>query len=202
MEVRAGGGENWDDLVAETVRRGLYGLENLSGIPGTVGAAPVQNIGAYGSEVKDVIVSVETFDSSLNEIKHFFPSECRFAYRDSFFKTKEGKRFIITAVTFRLRKDASLNIEYKDIKNYFAQKNISPILSLVRKAVLEIRKGKFPDLRTTGTAGSFFKNPIIPKEKFDALKKKFPGLPGFPLPLHATRCKMSKCLSRGFWTIF
>lgn len=181
IEARVAAGENWDGFVSEVVSRGFHGLENLSGIPGTVGAVPVQNIGAYGSEVKDTILQVEVFDTVNRVVKIISVPECRFSYRDSFFKTKEGKKFIITAVTFRLRRNVPFNIEYKDLKNYFAQKNISPTLPLVRKAVLEIRKGKFPDLKTTGTAGSFFKNPIIPRNQFDELKKKFPALPGFPL---------------------
>lgn len=184
VEAVAGAGENWDAFVAESVRRGFYGLENLSGIPGTVGAAPIQNIGAYGAEVKDAIVSVEAIDSRTGALKAFTNADCRFAYRDSFFKTPEGKPFIVTAVRFRLKKSGVLNTEYKDLKNHFAsapKKNRALTLKTVRQAVLEIRRGKFPDLETCGTAGSFFKNPIISRQQFDDLKKQFPDLPGFPL---------------------
>ena len=175
----AGAGENWDNFVSECVNRGLYGLENLSGIPGTVGAAPVQNIGAYGAEAKDSIVSVEVLDAKTGSVRNFSAAECTFAYRDSFFKTAEGKSYIITSVTFRLKENGTLNLGYKDLKNYFGAAKAAPTLSDVRKAVLEIRGKKFPDLKTTGTAGSFFKNPIIPQAQFDELKKRFPDLTGF-----------------------
>ena len=176
----AGAGENWDKLVGDAVKRNLYGLENLSGIPGTAGAAPVQNIGAYGVEVGGAVVSVATLDSKTGEIKTFNNADCRFGYRDSFFKTPEGKNFLIVAVRFRLKKLSTLNLEYKDLKNYFSKFGKAPTLSEVREAVLEIRRGKFPDLKIIGTAGSFFKNPVISKEKFEELKKQYPELPGFP----------------------
>ncbi|KKW09512.1 MAG: UDP-N-acetylenolpyruvoylglucosamine reductase [Candidatus Kaiserbacteria bacterium GW2011_GWA2_49_19] len=181
--VTAGAGENWDNFVSECVSLGLYGLENLSGIPGTVGAAPVQNIGAYGVEAKDSIVSVETLEADTDAVRNFSAAECGFGYRDSFFKTAEGKSYIITGVTFRLKENGVSNLGYKDLKNYFGavKAALTPSLSDVRKAVLEIRSKKFPDLKTTGTAGSFFKNPIIPQAQFDELKKRFPDLPGFPL---------------------
>ncbi|MES2087635.1 MAG: UDP-N-acetylmuramate dehydrogenase [Patescibacteria group bacterium] len=181
VSVKVGAGENWDTFVESVVVRGLFGLENLSGIPGTVGAAPVQNIGAYGVEVKETIMSVETLNAQTGEIKIFSSDECRFAYRDSFFKTPAGKSYIILAVNFHLKKNASLNLEYKDLKNYFALVKITPTIFDVRRGVLEIRGKKFPDLQKIGTAGSFFKNPIIPVAQFEELKKKFPDLPGFPL---------------------
>ena len=179
--ITAGAGERWDAFVDATVKRGLYGLENLSGIPGSVGGAPVQNIGAYGAEAKDTIVSVDTIDSETGAPRRFSNAECRFGYRDSFFKTADGKRYIITAVTFALKKNGKLNLEYRDLKNYFARSGAAKAtLANVREAVLEIRRGKFPDLAIYGTAGSFFKNPIITKKQFDELKKRFPDMPGFP----------------------
>ncbi len=206
--VIAGAGEIWDGLVAEAVERGLWGIENLSGIPGSVGAAPIQNIGAYGTEVKETIEWVEVFDTKTGELKKLSNKECGFEYRDSIFKRPEGKGLIVTRVAFRLQKKGAPNVEYKDLKNYFAESHspfskgstpsseegfkssglqpsplgkeeLSPTLSRIRKAVLEIRSKKFPDLREFGTAGSFFKNPIIPEEQFNELKKKFPNLPGF-----------------------
>ena len=180
--VTAGSGEPWDALVETVLKRGLFGLENLSGIPGTVGAAPVQNIGAYGAEAKDTILSVEAVDIRTGKIKFFGSNECDFGYRDSFFKTQEGRNFILIKVTFGLKKDGKVNIGYKDLKNYFAKNSVTPSLSEVRTAVLSVRKGKFPDLTTTGTAGSFFKNPIVSKEKYAELKNKFPGMPGFEMP--------------------
>ncbi|MDO8483117.1 MAG: UDP-N-acetylmuramate dehydrogenase [bacterium] len=177
--VTAGSGENWDNFVSGCVSRGLYGLENLSGIPGTVGAAPVQNIGAYGVEAKDSVVSVEVLEAKTGAVRNFTTAECTFAYRDSFFKTVEGKSYIITGVTFRLKKEGTLNVGYKDLKNYFSKADVSPTLQSVREAVLEIRGKKFPDLKTTGTAGSFFKNPVIPLEQYETLKKQYPDLPFF-----------------------
>ncbi len=179
--AHVGAGENWDALVAETVKRGLYGLENLSGIPGTVGGAPVQNIGAYGAEAKDTIQSVEVFDPETGEISIMKKTECEFAYRDSIFKHEEGKHLVILTVTFLLKKDGELNITYKDVKKYFEEKKISELTQEdVRNAVIEIRSKKFPDLKQFGTAGSFFKNPIIQREDFEKLLNDYPKLPSFP----------------------
>ena len=176
--------------MAYTVKKDLYGLENLSGIPGTVGASPVQNIGAYGQEVKNVFCSLKTIDAETGEEKVFNNSDCQFAYRDSIFKRKEnpsngraGNKYIITEVTFLLKKNSQPNIGYKDLQLYFLSKGAcKPSLAEVRAAVLEIRAKKFPDLKTTGLAGSFFKNPIINQKEYDKLKEKFPGLPGFAEP--------------------
>ena len=202
--VTAGAGESWDALVAKSVMRGLWGIENLSGIPGTVGAAPIQNIGAYGTEVKEVIEWVEVLDTKVGTVQKLSPTECLFEYRDSIFKQPKGKHFIVSRVALRLRKEGTPNLEYKDLKNYFTSSfspslegeikegvhptsilpskegRKKPTLTEIREAVLAIRAGKFPDLNTHGTAGSFFKNPVISKEKFDELKKKYPDLPGFP----------------------
>lgn len=178
---RVAAGEKWDDFVALTVARGLYGLENLSGIPGTVGASPVQNIGAYGVEVKETIVRVETIDASTNTIKNFSNRACRFGYRTSFFKSLQGKNFIITRVTFLLQKKGSLNLSYKDVREYFKEKKIMPTLEEVRAAILEIRSRKFPDLARYGTAGSFFKNPIISKSRFKKLHERFSNAPSYPV---------------------
>jgi UDP-N-acetylmuramate dehydrogenase len=177
----AGAGENWDNFVQLTVDKKLWGLENLSGIPGSVGGTPIQNVGAYGVEVKDVIRSVEVFDGRDGSIKNFSNQDCQFGYRDSFFKTPAGRNFVVTAVSFGLKKTAKPTTGYKDLKEYFLAKAIrTPTLAEVRLAVLEIRSAKFPDLGKIGTAGSFFKNPIIPADQFELLVKKFPGLPGYP----------------------
>ncbi|MEK9184859.1 MAG: UDP-N-acetylmuramate dehydrogenase [Patescibacteria group bacterium] len=179
--LKVGAGENWDDFVSQCVKNGLYGLENLSGIPGTIGASPVQNIGAYGVEVKDVIESVEVLNTECLVLETLSNKDCNFGYRDSFFKRPEGKKYIITHVTFKLKKEGKLNIEYKDVRNYFTEKGIIPSLQEVRNAILEIRKGKFPDLSKYGTAGSFFKNPIIKKEQYEKLLKKYPSMPNYKI---------------------
>jgi len=178
--VTAAAGEQWDDLVEQTVTRGLYGLENLSAIPGTVGATPVQNIGAYGAEVADTISSVRVLDTTNLTIRDLGNVECQFSYRDSLFKHEKG-RYIILAVTFNLSKKGTVNTTYREVREYFASRSIaSPTLEEVRQAVIEIRWGKLPDWKLWGTAGSFFKNPIISSAHFNELKIKFPGLPGYP----------------------
>ena len=182
VEVVAKAGENWDRFVATTVERNLSGLENLSGIPGTVGATPVQNVGAYGVEVKDLINGVEAVNLETGEIKRFSNEECQFDYRSSFFKTAPGKKFVIVAVSYILSTKFQPNISYNDLAVYFSMRQPQNA-SEVRDVVLAIRASKFPDLNKIGTAGSFFKNPIITKEKFDELKHKYPDLPGFPVEL-------------------
>lgn len=181
VHVTAGAGENWDAFVAKTVARGLVGLENLSLIPGTVGASPVQNIGAYGREVKDIIFEVETFDTETLKIKKFFSEECRFGYRDSFFKHSEGKKYIITRVTFALQKNGILKTDYKDVQEYFLKHAITGAsVSDVRNAVIAIRTAKLPDVREYGTAGSFFKNPIVSNNLANEVLRKYPDIPLYP----------------------
>ena len=187
IRVTAGAGENWDDFVGTCVARGFHGLENLSGIPGTVGAAPVQNIGAYGSEVSQTIASVRVFDATKDagenakkmEFIELSAEDCHFGYRDSIFK---HKKYIIVSATFNLKKNAPLTINYKDVREYFLKnKKAEPSVGDVRCAIIAIRAAKLPDLRIVGTAGSFFKNPIISQKHFAELKKKYPDLPSFPV---------------------
>ena len=182
--IRVGAGEMWDDLVEYTVKNGWNGLENLSAIPGTVGAAPVQNIGAYGTEVGYFISVVNVFDTKEMKEVTMLPRDCHFGYRNSTFKHEKG-RYVITSVDFKLNKDGKVSIEYRDLKEYFSKVStdrgngeVTP--SQVRDAVIDIRWNKLPDWNKWGTAGSFFKNPVISKEKFDELKTKYPALPGFP----------------------
>lgn len=182
VQAIAEAGESWDYFVADTVARGLFGLENLSGIPGTVGASPIQNIGAYGAEVKDTIEWVEVLNKDTLQTRRLSNAECQFAYRNSFFKTPEGRLWVVLRVCFVLKKGGVLNLAYKDVAEYGVKNNIEKFtLATLRQAILTIRKGKFPDLEKFGTAGSFFKNPIICKEHYEGLKKQWPSLPGFPL---------------------
>lgn len=181
VEVAVGAGENWDGFVRLVVEKGLCGVENLSGIPGTVGAAPVQNIGAYGTELEEVVSWVEVFDPETKKFWMLSNKECRFGYRDSLFKKKEGEALIISRVGFLLKKNGKLKLHYKDLEAYFADHpNTEPTLEDVREVVLKIRSKKFPDLRVYGTAGSFFKNPIISKKELKTLQEKFPDVPYFP----------------------
>ncbi len=173
-----GAGEIFDTFVAVTVERNHWGLENLSGIPGSVGATPIQNVGAYGVEVADNILYVEVFDMETLCVKKIYNKDCFFAYRDSLFKKDEGKKYIILHVAFLLTNTATPNLSYKDLQNYFNE-NTTPQLSEIREAVLSIRSKKFPDWNVEGTAGSFFKNPVVAKEVFNELQQRYPEVPGF-----------------------
>jgi len=180
VEVVAGAGEEWDGLVKATVEKGLYGLENLSLVPGSVGAAPVQNIGAYGVEAGEAIEWVEVFDMKKRVLKRLSKKECAFGYRDSIFKHTEGKGYVITRVAFLLSSHGRVDISYPDLAKYFSEKGTSPDLKEVRDAVIAIRTAKLPNVATVGTAGSFFKNPIIPSKTYLELKRRFPEMPSYP----------------------
>ncbi len=184
--VIAGAGVVWDRLISKTVDKNLYGLENLSLIPGTVGAAPVQNIGAYGVEVGDLIEWVEVLNTETMKTSKMTNEECLFGYRNSFFKSKEGKKFVILNVAFSLKRNGKLNTQYKDIEDYFEDlsmdvgKKIKPTLKTLPTVIIGIRINKLPDTRKTGTAGSFFKNPIISERKKEELLKKYQDIKYFP----------------------
>lgn len=184
VRVIAGAGEDWDSFVKYTVEeRALYGLENLSLIPGTVGASPVQNIGAYGVEAKDAIDWVEVYDPATKKIETLSNAQCRFGYRDSIFK-HERKNHVILRVAFLLRKNGKPLIGYKDLERFFTNRAGhagTPSLGEVRDAIIAIREKKFPDLSKTGTAGSFFKNVVIPRADHDELLKQYPAMPCFPI---------------------
>lgn len=164
-KITASAGESWDDVVKLSVENNLYGIENMSFIPGTVGAGVVGNIGAYGSEIKDFVEYVEAFDIDSLKTINFNNEECEFKYRDSIFKKKD---FIITKVCLNLFKDGELNTSYKDIKEYFGSKTAT--LKEVRNVTKSIRSKKFPDLNKYGTAGSFFKNPFVDGNKIHLAK--------------------------------
>ena len=179
--IHAGGGENWHAFVLYCVENQYAGIENLSLIPGTVGAAPMQNIGAYGVEIKEVVETVETISINTAEIRNFSSQECRFSYRESIFKTDLKGEYIITGVVFRLNKKAQFNIEYGDIQKTLQEMEVEDIsIHAISEAVIRIRKSKLPDPAIIGNAGSFFKNPEIDKAQFDELKKDFEELPGYP----------------------
>ncbi len=181
VTLEVGAGESWDEFVRFCVDRGYWGAENLSLIPGTVGASPVQNIGAYGVEVKDLVESVSVIDSLTGEGRVLSNAECAFAYRDSVFKSSVGKHLIITSVTFKLSTAPRPNLSYKDLKEYFAARNIpDPSLRDIREATIAVRRSKFPDLNRFGTAGSFWKNPIISADEFARLKAAHPLIPSYP----------------------
>ncbi len=175
--VEVASGEDLDQTIDWSLRAGYSGLQNLSAIPGTVGATPVQNVGAYGVEVSELIQSVRVLDIKSGEVKDMEQVECLFGYRDSLFKNNPGRYFILSVI-FKLSKKFLYNIDYPDLKNYFNAKEPESPLE-IREAVIQIRSQKFPDWRVVGTAGSFFKNPTVTEEFFRHLKVKYPNLPGY-----------------------
>lgn len=177
VTLHVGAGVEWDALVQEAATRNLWGLENLAGIPGTVGAAPVQNIGAYGAEVKDTIRSLKVFDTEKEEADVLSAEDCVFGYRDSRFK--QDSRFVILSVSFILSRIATPNINYKDLQVAEEKGADLSTPGAIGDMVRLIRARKFPDLSIVGTAGSFFKNPTISTESFSELTKQYEGLPGF-----------------------
>lgn len=178
--VKAAAGEEWDELVNYAVSRGFGGLENLSLIPGSVGAAPIQNIGAYGVEQKDHFHSLEAVSIREQEKKTFNYQQCQFGYRDSIFKNEYARKFIVTSVTYRLDKKPVLHTEYGSILEELQRMKVKePTVKDVSKAVINIRNLKLPDPLVTGNAGSFFKNPVVSKEIHDKLKEKHPDMVSF-----------------------
>lgn len=186
--IKAQAGEIWDDFVEYCVTNNFGGVENLSLIPGTVGASPVQNIGAYGVEVKDVIQEVEVLNRTNLQKETFNNAKCNFKYRSSIFKKYFKDKYIILNVTYKLQKQTTLNLEYGAIKNHLSE-NKNPTIKDVRKAIIEIRQSKLPDYKTLPNVGSFFKNPIISQSKFEKLKTKFPNLISYPLK--DGKCKLA-----------
>ncbi len=181
VRVMVGAGEEWDAFVAHTVSQGWWGLENLSAIPGSVGATPIQNVGAYGVEVASVIESVRAYSLATNALVEMSNAECRFGYRDSIFKSPEGKGLAVVSVTFQLSTVPNPVLHYKDLAARFGD-GPTPSQADIRAAVIDIRSKKFPDWNELGTAGSFFKNPVIGRDHYEKLQRSYPELPGFPEP--------------------
>ena len=181
--VRAQAGEDWPDFVRFCVGKGWHGVENLAHIPGKVGAAPVQNIGAYGMELKDSFLQCEAMELTTGETKAFTKEDCRFGYRESVFKNELKGKFVITSVDFLLKKEAPLHLEYGNIKAYLEQNGIeSPTLQQLHDAICAIRDAKLPDVKQIGSAGSFFKNPVIERAQFEVLQKDYPTMPHYDEP--------------------
>lgn len=178
--VRCGSGEVWDEVVAWCVSHGLYGAENLSLIPGEVGASAVQNIGAYGAEVKDLIVSVEAVEIATGKIHVFTASDCQYGYRDSRFKHEWKNRFLVTYVTYRLSRIADAKTDYGNIRAEMERRGLKEVdAQQLRQIVIDIRNAKLPDPKVTGNAGSFFMNPIVSREKFEQLLAAYPQMPHY-----------------------
>jgi len=178
VRLRVGAGENWHATVEKSIEQGLYGLENLALIPGTVGAAPVQNIGAYGVELKDRVSAVEVFDRQEQCLRDLSPEACRFGYRDSLFKSIEPERYIITAVEFSLARQFTAELSYAGLREGLGNDPVTP--KRVFDTVCRIRREKLPDPTEIGNAGSFFKNPVVSAGQYQQLQHRFESLVAYP----------------------
>jgi UDP-N-acetylmuramate dehydrogenase len=198
--VRAGGGVVWHELVLFTIDQGLGGIENLSLIPGTVGAAPLQNIGAYGVELKDVFHSLEAVDIHTGEVKTFGAADCQFGYRESVFKKALKGRYIVTHVTLKLSREPVFNTSYGAIRDTLAAMQVSEVTArALSEAVCSIRRSKLPDPAQIGNAGSFFKNPEMSPEAFADLKARFPDVPSYPAPHNQVKVPAGWLIERAGW---
>lgn len=192
-KIEVGSGETVDEIIAWSIAQGLYGMENLSLIPGEVGASAVQNIGAYGVEAKDFIVSLHALDIETGEIVGITNAECEYGYRQSRFKKDWKNRFVITDVTYQLSTTFTPHIDYGNIRKVLEEKGISCNVEdgqlsaqLLRDTIIDIRNAKLPDYEVEGNAGSFFMNPIVSKEKFEELIAKYPNMPYYPITTPAS----------------
>jgi len=181
--LRAGAGESWHGFVQYCLDQGWAGVENLSLIPGSVGAAPMQNIGAYGVEIKDIFHELSAYHLTEKKIHTFGLRDCEFGYRESIFKRRYKGQFVILNVTFRLNKKPQFHTEYGDIKAELERMQVRELsIQAISQAVIQIRRSKLPDPAQIGNAGSFFKNPTVPEEKLAELKVDYPGIVGYPRP--------------------
>ncbi len=176
-------GEDWPEYVKLMVSKGLYGVENLAGIPGTIGAAPVQNIGAYGMELKDSFVQCEAIQLATGKRRIFDNKECVFGYRSSIFKTMLRGQYVITSVDIKLSKQAELNLDYGNIRSFLEENKIAkPSLQDVHDAICSIRDTKLPNPKILGNSGSFFKNPVIDEAQYEELTRDYPDMPHYDEP--------------------
>ena len=198
--IKVGAGENWHQFVLHCVQNNYAGVENLSLIPGNVGASPMQNIGAYGVEIKDVFYELEAVHRQDKTIQKFGLEDCSFGYRESVFKNKYKDQFIITSVTYRLNKKPSFNTSYGAINQeleIMGVKNLS--MQAISQAIINIRTSKLPDPKDLGNAGSFFKNPVISNEQFNALKQAFPNVIAFPSGAQHTKLAAGWLIEQCGW---
>lgn len=198
--VTAGSGMIWDDFVAFCVENGIYGAENLSLIPGTVGASAVQNIGAYGVEAKDIIYKVEAVEIATGKTVTFSNSDCRYAYRQSRFKTEWKGMYVVTNVTYRLSSTFMPHLDYGNIKQELERIGIiNPTANELRRVIIHIRETKLPDTKVEGNAGSFFMNPVVDKSKYDALALEYPGMPHYTVDPHHEKIPAGWMIDRCGW---
>lgn len=198
--IKAGAGVVWHDLVMHCVNQNYAGMENLSLIPGTVGAAPMQNIGAYGIEIKEVFEELQALEIATGEIKTFDKATCNFGYRESIFKHEAKGKYVILNVTFKLNKKPTFHVEYGAIKDTLAEMGISEMsIKAISDAVIHIRQSKLPNPAEIGNAGSFFKNPEILNTQFEALKAQFPTIPSYPVSETTTKVPAGWLIEQAGW---
>ena len=197
--VRVGAGEVWDDFVAYTVAQGWYGAENLSLIPGEVGASAVQNIGAYGVEAKDLITEVEAVDVNTGEDRVFKNEECGYAYRESVFKLSLKRRYVVTHVSFRLKKTPSYQLDYGNVRTELEKRGCGLTLENVRQTIIDIRSAKLPDPKKQGNAGSFFMNPMVSRSQFEALLAQYPQMPHYEVDAHRVKIPAAWMIDQCGW---
>ena len=201
--LHVGGGEMWHDLVMYCVSNNYAGVENLSLIPGTVGAAPMQNIGAYGVEIKDVVESVEAISLATGDVRIFNWEECNFGYRESVFKNTLKGQYVITGVTLRLSKFPVFRVAYGDIRSTLDGMGVTSYsIKAISEAVTRIRRSKLPDPAEIGNAGSFFKNPEMSKERYEALKVLFPSMPGYNTEPNTVKVPAGWLIEQANWKGF
>lgn len=197
--VRVGAGEVWDDFVAMTVEHEWYGAENLSLIPGEVGASAVQNIGAYGVEAKDLIVGVEAIEVSTGKESIFKNEECGYAYRESVFKSSLKYQYLVTHVSYRLKKTPCYHLDYGNIRLELEKQKVRLTLANVRQAIISIREAKLPDPKLQGNAGSFFMNPVISRKHFEALLVDYPLMPHYEVDAESIKIPAAWMIDQCGW---
>ncbi len=198
--VRAGAGEVWHDFVVKCIQMGYGGVENLSLIPGNVGASPMQNIGAYGVEIKDVFDSLEAYHLKTGKLETFDADACDFGYRESVFKRSLKGEYIICSVTYRLDKNPTINTSYGAIKQELQALKVSnPTIKDVSQAVINIRSRKLPNPEVIGNAGSFFKNPVVDKDLFEEIKSDFEEVPNYPAPDNKVKLAAGWLIEKAGW---
>ena len=198
--LEAGGGENWHSFVLDNIEKNLSGLENLSLIPGTVGAAPMQNIGAYGIEIKDVFVELEALNLETLEVERFDKEKCNFGYRESYFKHLGKGKYVILNVSFELSKKLAFNVSYGAIQDTLKEMGVKKLsVKAISDAVIAIRKSKLPDPAEIGNSGSFFKNPEIEKSIYESVKLQYPEIPSYPIDEKTVKVPAGWLIEQAGW---
>ena len=198
--LEIGSGENWHRLVMHCVKKEWAGIENLALIPGTVGAAPIQNIGAYGVELESVFHSLDAIHIDNEKLRTFYKEDCRFGYRNSIFKQQYKGKYAIVTVRLKLAKQGSVTVDYHSLKTYLEEHNIAnPDIRDIAESVIAIRQQKLPNPAEIGNAGSYFKNPVIALEKFNTLKSTYPNMPGYQIDEQSVKIPAGWLIDKAGW---